>query len=146
MGIWWELVLEPLVNGFKKDVQSNAGKAEEKKDVQVNGTTESCNAKVADVPKDCLEGDLITSSDLEHVYEGWKTINRKRQAVSPISDTNLDESPTPLNTFENLKKIDEVEAKKLDSTTGFLSKSQLKKLKRNKGRSPPPPNQPSFLC
>lgn len=41
------------------------------------------------------------------------------------------ESPSPPITFKNLRKIDEVEGKRHNTTT--LSKSQLKRLKKNKG-------------
>lgn len=65
----------------------------------------------------------------------WQVVGGKRSATSANSanSTNSDESPSPANTFQNLRKVDEIEGKKIAN----LSKSQLKRLKRNKGRSSP---------
>lgn len=80
----------------------------------------------------------VTSDHLgpDSVNDGWQTVGGKRNAEVSSS---LDDSPTPLNTFKTLKRIDEVEEKLIDdmpSVLHTLSKSQLKKLKRAQGRSP----------
>lgn len=67
----------------------------------------------------------------------WHTISKKKGASSAAS---LEESPSPLNTFKNLRKIDEVEGKKLTGTslhTPAWTQSQMKRVKRNKGMYSP---------
>lgn len=63
------------------------------------------------------------------------------------NDTEADytnDSPSPANTFRNLKKVDEIDAKRAASTFGGtpdsakLSKTQLKRQKKSGCKSPPP--------
>ena len=63
------------------------------------------------------------------------------QACAPDQDVGSDLSATPAKTFKNLKKVDEIDMKHaVNSSTdaeGFqLSRSQRKKLKKSKGKSP----------
>ncbi|KAK1351501.1 hypothetical protein POM88_054286 [Heracleum sosnowskyi] len=81
-------------------------------------------------PKDC--------SALDSEEGTWQTVKKKKgHSPAPLADSP---SPSPLNTFKNLRKIDEVEGKKFlgKQLSPNLSKSQLKRLKRTKGSSSPP--------
>lgn len=74
--------------------------------------------------------------------DGWQSVGAKRAARS---STPSDGSPSPINTFKNLRNIDEVDVKhgvgglmEKSLRLSNLSRSQLKKLKRSKGLSSPP--------
>ncbi|KAL1802925.1 hypothetical protein ACET3Z_031572 [Daucus carota] len=63
----------------------------------------------------------------------WTEVKRKGRSCS--SD---EESPSPLQTFKNLKRIDEVVQKTQGPLLPKLSKHQLKKLKKSAGKGSPP--------
>lgn len=76
------------------------------------------------------ETELTHAAQEEENEEGeWYTVKHKR---NPASSLCSDGSPTPLNTFKNLTKVDEVDAKRAQFEG--LSKSQLKKRKKAMGK------------
>ncbi|KAL1808742.1 hypothetical protein ACET3Z_025732 [Daucus carota] len=62
----------------------------------------------------------------------WIEVKRKGHTPS----TSDEESPSPLQTFKSLKRIDEIE-QKAQQAKPQLSKHQLKKLKKSQGKSSP---------
>lgn len=73
-----------------------------------------------------------TTKDLTE-DEKWIEVKRKKGVQSDLSEG----SPTPPQTFKNLRNVDEIEAKK---PTKKLTKSQKKKLKLQQGSPSPSPN------
>ncbi|KAL1811259.1 hypothetical protein ACET3Z_021324 [Daucus carota] len=77
-------------------------------------------------------GALRNDSGLVKVQDQWSEVKRKKGTSSEISEG----SPTPPQTFKNLKNVDEIDRK---HPTARLTKSQKKKLKLQQGSPSPPP-------
>lgn len=70
----------------------------------------------------------------------WQEVTHKKKLVAPVGD--LSSSPVP---FKGLRRVDEVDKKRgislvspLNTNVGLMSKSQLKRLKKSKGKTPKP--------
>ncbi|KAL1818312.1 hypothetical protein ACET3Z_013181 [Daucus carota] len=91
-------------------------------------------ANVEDVPIKSV------TSEVPVVIPGNSNLATPAKNGIPVAEDLSDLSATPLQTFQNLRQVDEIDMKNATQATGSdgfqLSKSKRKRLKKSKGKSP----------